>query len=39
MIAAAFVSFGVLVVGWFVAPSRGRVAEQNLSTSSNRGHL
>jgi len=22
MIAAAFISFGVLVVGWFVAPSR-----------------
>jgi hypothetical protein len=25
MIAAAFVSFGVLVVGWFVAPSRSKV--------------
>jgi len=27
MIAAAFIVFGILVVAWFVAPSRATVAE------------
>jgi len=27
MIAVAFVSFGTLVVAWFIAPSRAKVAE------------
>jgi hypothetical protein len=27
MIAAAFISFAILVVAWFVAPSRAREAE------------
>jgi len=27
MIAAAFVTFALLVVGWFIAPSRSNAAE------------